>query len=69
MKAYASADASFIQPFDPVKLPLNVLAGWVVFSYVPPGKLWLGASLLVGATVFILYQENKNSKKDKLTEN
>ncbi len=63
VKAYASADASFIQPFDLVKLPLNVLAGWIVFDYVPPGKLWLGASLLVGATIFILHQENKLQKK------
>jgi drug/metabolite transporter (DMT)-like permease len=59
-RAYASADASFIQPFDLVKLPLNVLAGWLVFSYTPPGNLWLGASLLVGATLFILHKENKN---------
>lgn len=57
-RAYASADASFIQPFDLVKLPLNVLAGWLVFSYTPPGNLWLGASLLVGATIFILHKEN-----------
>jgi len=58
-RAYANADASFIQPFDLVKLPLNVLAGWMVFGYVPPGKLWLGATLLVGATIFILHRENK----------
>lgn len=57
-RAYASADASFIQPFDLVKLPLNVFAGWLVFSYTPPGNLWLGASLLVGATIFILHKEN-----------
>ena len=67
VKAYGSADASYIQPFDLAKLPLNVLAGWLVFSYVPPGKLWLGASLLVGSTIFILYQENKAIKKAKKT--
>ena len=63
VKAYSTADASFIQPFDLVKLPLNVFAGWLVFSYVPPGKLWIGAGLLVGATIFILHQENKAHKK------
>ncbi len=62
VRAYATADASFIQPFDLVKLPLNVFAGWLVFSYTPPGKLWLGASLLVGATIFILHRENKLKK-------
>lgn len=60
-RAYANADASFIQPFDLVKLPLNVIAGWLVFGYVPPGKLWLGATLLVGATIFILHRE-KNTR-------
>ncbi len=62
VKAYASADASFIQPFDLAKLPLNVFAGWLVLGYVPPGRLWLGASLLVSATIFILHQENKAHK-------
>jgi len=43
---------------------------WLVFSYVPPGKLWLGASLLgasllVGATIFILYQESKTKNRAK----
>lgn len=37
VKAYSVADASFVQPFDHAKLPLNVLAGWIVFSWVPPG--------------------------------
>ncbi len=60
-RAYASADASFIQPFDLVKLPLNVFAGWLVFGYAPPGRLWLGAALLVGATIFILHRENKST--------
>jgi len=57
-KAYRHADASFVQPFDLVKLPLNVLAGWLVFNYVPPGNLWLGAAMIVGATLFILYREH-----------
>lgn len=35
VKAYSVADASFVQPFDHAKLPLNVLAGWIVFSWVP----------------------------------
>ncbi|MBL4661798.1 MAG: DMT family transporter [Alcanivoracaceae bacterium] len=60
-RAYASADASFIQPFDLVKLPLNVFAGWLVFGYTPPGRLWIGAALLVGATIFILHRENKST--------
>ncbi|MCF6299780.1 MAG: DMT family transporter [Proteobacteria bacterium] len=61
-KAYIKADASYIQPFDLVKLPLNVFAGWLVFSYVPPGELWLGSALIVGATLLIFNEEKHQSK-------
>ncbi|HHL32687.1 MAG TPA: DMT family transporter [Oceanospirillales bacterium] len=57
-RAYANADASFIQPFDLVKLPLNTLVAWLVFSYMPGGTFWLGSVMLVGATIFILHREN-----------
>lgn len=56
-KAYAAADASFVQPFDHAKLPLNVLFGFLVFGWVPPGQLWLGAALIIGAVIFITHRE------------
>lgn len=60
-KAYAVADASFVQPFDHAKLPLNVLAGWVVFGWVPPGRLWLGAAIIIASVAFITQWENKKA--------
>ncbi len=63
-KAYSLADASYIQPFDFIKLPLNVLAGWLVFNWVPPGKLWLGAAIIIGATMYITHAEAKQTKKE-----
>lgn len=62
-KAYSLADASYIQPFDFIKLPLNVLAGWLVFNWVPPGKLWLGAAIIIGATIYITHVEAKQAQK------
>jgi drug/metabolite transporter (DMT)-like permease len=61
-KAYSSADASFIQPFDHAKLPFNVLAGWLVFGWVPPGRLWLGAAIIIGAVMFITHWESRKQK-------
>lgn len=58
VKAYSVADASFVQPFDNAKLPLNVLAGWLVFGWVPPGRLWLGAFIIIGAVAFITHWES-----------
>ncbi|WP_394246143.1 DMT family transporter [Vibrio profundi] len=65
VKAYSVADASFVQPFDHAKLPLNVLAGWVVFSWVPPGRLWLGAAIIIASVAFITQWETKKSTKVK----
>ncbi|MCT8823132.1 DMT family transporter [Glaesserella parasuis] len=62
-KAYSLGDASYIQPFDFIKLPLNVLAGWLVFNWVPPGKLWLGAAIIIGATMYITHAEAKQSQQ------
>ncbi|UUM32957.1 DMT family transporter [Vibrio japonicus] len=62
VKAYSVADASFVQPFDHAKLPLNVLAGWMVFGWVPPGRLWLGAAIIIGSVAFITQWETKKSK-------
>ncbi|MGU3846834.1 EamA family transporter, partial [Vibrio diabolicus] len=55
VKAYAVADASFVQPFDHAKLPLNVVAGWLVFGWVPPGRLWLGAAIIIASIAFITH--------------
>lgn len=55
--AYNAADAAYVQPFDDLKLPLNVFAGWLVFGYAPSGYLWLGALLILGASLFLMLRE------------
>jgi drug/metabolite transporter (DMT)-like permease len=65
-RAYANAEASFVQPFDHAKLPLNVLAGWLVFSWVPPGRLWLGAIIIIGASLALAHWEHSQSR-DKVS--
>lgn len=61
-KAYQSAEAAYIQPFDLAKLPLNVLVGFLVMGAVPPGELWLGASLIIMSTLYVVMWENIQSK-------
>lgn len=60
--AYATADAAYVQPFDDLKLPLNVLAGWLVFGYAPTGMLWLGAILILAASLFIMSCEVRRER-------
>ncbi len=57
IKAYSIADAAYLQPFDHVKLPFNLLFGWLVFHYLPAGEMWIGTALIVGASVFLLNRE------------
>jgi S-adenosylmethionine uptake transporter len=60
--AYSAADVAYVQPFDDLKLPLNVLAGWLVFGYAPAGYLWLGAALILCASLFLMRHEMKRER-------
>ena len=52
-RAYSVADAAYLQPFDHIKLPLNVLLGWLVFGFLPEGTMWLGIALILAASVYL----------------
>ncbi|MFV0358654.1 DMT family transporter [Tropicimonas sp.] len=56
-RAYSIADAAYLQPFDHVKLPFNVALGLAVFGFVPPGSMWFGSVLIVGASLLLLRRE------------
>ncbi|WP_029041022.1 DMT family transporter [Cucumibacter marinus] len=56
-RAYSVADATYLQPFDDLKLPLNILFGWVVFASAPGANFWPGAVLIVLASLTLVAQE------------
>ena len=55
--AYKRADATYLQPFDDLKLPFNLLIGWALLSQVPEIWFWPGAALIVGASIYIARRE------------
>lgn len=59
--AYKVADATYLQPFDDLKLPLNLLLGWIVLGQVPSAWFWPGAALIVGASLYIATRENRRA--------
>lgn len=71
VKAYASADASYVQPFDHVKLLFNVLIGYWVFGYAPPGEWWyVGVFMIILAvTVITFYEREPIAKAREATNN
>lgn len=64
-RAYMIADAAYLQPFDHIKLPFNVGLGLIVFGFVPPGSMWLGSALIVGASLWLLAGEAAREKRKR----
>lgn len=55
--AYSITDAVFLQPFDDLKLPVNVILAWIVFAATPSLNFWPGALLIVGASLYLMRQD------------
>lgn len=55
--AYKVADATYLQPFGDLKVPLSGLLGWIFLSQVPSVLFWPGTLLILGASIFILWSE------------
>jgi drug/metabolite transporter (DMT)-like permease len=58
-RAYYSAPASVVSPFNYVQLLGAALMDYVVFRDPPELTLWLGATLIVGSGLFIAYAERR----------
>lgn len=56
--AYRAADATYLQPFGDLKVPLSGLLGWIFLSQVPSGWFWPGAALILAASTFIFWAES-----------
>jgi drug/metabolite transporter (DMT)-like permease len=50
-------DASILMPADYVRLLWMVTWGYIFFSEVPGWPTWLGATLIVGSTLFVTWRE------------
>ena len=61
-RAYTLADAAFLQPFDHLKLPFNVALGLVVVGFAPAGSMWIGAAIIITASVWLLRKESAGTQ-------
>ncbi len=62
--AYQNADAAFVQPFDHLKLPLNIAVGFLAFGFAPTGTFWPGALVIVGASLLVMLDEKKRTSSE-----
>jgi drug/metabolite transporter (DMT)-like permease len=55
--SYRYAEASTIAPLDYTNMVMSVLLGYLFFNEIPGLSIWLGAPLVVGSGLIILWRE------------
>jgi drug/metabolite transporter (DMT)-like permease len=55
--AYRVADATYLQPFGDLKVPLTAILGWVLLGQTPSAAFWIGAALILSASIIIYSAE------------
>lgn len=57
-QSYRYADASTIAPFDYTSMVWAVALGWFLFSEIPQWQVLVGAMIVMGAGIFVIYREH-----------
>lgn len=55
--AYKVADATYLQPFGDLKVPLTAILGWILLAQAPSVAFWPGAALILSASIIIYRAE------------
>lgn len=63
IRSFAAADASFVMPFDFLRLPFAALFGFFLYEEVPEIWVWLGAVIIFFATYYITWRESRLQKQ------
>ena len=62
-RALKAADASLVGPVDFARLPVAALAGWLLFEEFSDAWTWTGATLIVGAVIWITRREARQGAR------
>ena len=61
--AMSIGDASFLSPMDYLRLPMAAVADWLLFKLLPGFYVWLGAGVIVAATLYITVRETRRARR------
>jgi drug/metabolite transporter (DMT)-like permease len=61
-RAYTAADASACAPYEFVRLPYAALIGYLLFGELTDAWTWVGAAIIVAASMYVAYREAQVSK-------
>jgi drug/metabolite transporter (DMT)-like permease len=59
-KAVAAADARVVWPFDFLRLPFTVVAGYLLFGELPSLWTWTGAAIIFAAAYAVVRRETRS---------
>ncbi len=60
-RAYRSADATIVLPFEYTRLPFAAFMGLVLFAEFPDIWVWIGGTIIFAATVYMAHKERQEA--------
>ena len=64
-KAFRLADASALLPITYTKLPITAFFGYWFFLEIPDAYTWIGAAVIIGATLYVAHSEATTAKQEE----
>lgn len=65
LKAFALVDATAVAPYRYLELVMSAICGYCIFGDIPTSSALYGAAIIIPATLFIVYSENRAIKKSE----
>ena len=59
VKAFQAAQASFLAPFNYVKLIWATVLGYVLFGEIPDNRVFAGGAIIVATGLYVLWRERR----------
>lgn len=64
-RAFATADATAMFPFEFIRLPFAALIGWLAFSELPGIWVWIGGAVIFASSAYIAHREAQLKRLQK----
>jgi S-adenosylmethionine uptake transporter len=68
-RAYSTAQASVIAPFEYASLPISIMWGFLIWHEIPAGMTIAGAALTLLSGLYIFYHEQKPAQNPIVVDN
>ena len=63
LKAFTYADATAVSPYRYLELMFSTIVAYIVFKEIPSESTIYGALIIIPSTLFIIYSEKQEFKK------